>query len=103
MAQNQINTVSNALDHETPPEHGLLAEKGGTDHDREDMLRMGKTQELKRNFQLYTIFSFTMVAMATWEAQLVRLAAVYMRSYHTCANNSRTRTYSASSMVEQRV
>ncbi|KAH8733213.1 amino acid/polyamine transporter I [Phaeosphaeriaceae sp. PMI808] len=34
------------------------------------MLRMGKIQELRRNFRFVTIFGFTMVLMATWEAQL---------------------------------
>ncbi|ORY11433.1 amino acid/polyamine transporter I [Clohesyomyces aquaticus] len=49
---------------------GVVAEKKGTDFDQRDMHRMGKTQELRRNFRFVTIFGFTMVLMATWEAQL---------------------------------
>ncbi|KAF1844879.1 amino acid transporter [Cucurbitaria berberidis CBS 394.84] len=55
---------------EVPSEHGSLVEKNGTIGDQRDMLRMGKTQELRRNFRFVTIFGFTMVLMATWEAQL---------------------------------
>jgi choline transport protein len=47
------------------------AAKRGTESDAHDMLRMGKTQELRRNFRFVTIFGFTMVLMATWEGQLV--------------------------------
>ncbi|KAJ9618854.1 hypothetical protein H2203_008670 [Taxawa tesnikishii (nom. ined.)] len=45
-------------------------EKRGTDIDQHDMHRMGKTQETRRNFRFLSIFGFTMVLMATWEAQL---------------------------------
>ncbi|KAK1750187.1 putative amino-acid permease [Echria macrotheca] len=41
----------------------------GTAMDRKDMWRMGKTQELRRNFRSLSIFAFTMVLVATWEAQ----------------------------------
>lgn len=34
--------------------------------DRVDMDRMGKKQELKRNFKLVSIFSFMCIAMSTW-------------------------------------
>lgn len=47
-----------------------VSEKKGTVNDRKDMYRMGKVQELRRNFRFITIFGFTMVLMATWEAQL---------------------------------
>lgn len=40
------------------------------------MLRLGKTQELRRNFGYFSIFGLAMVLMATWEAQLV-LKAVH--------------------------
>ena len=35
-------------------------------NDRVDMDRMGKKQELKRNFRLFSIFSFMCVAMSSW-------------------------------------
>ena len=50
---------------------GALLEKNGTYRDQRDMLRIGKIQQLRRNFRFVTIFGFTMVLMATWEAQLV--------------------------------
>ncbi|KAK4447119.1 putative amino-acid permease [Podospora aff. communis PSN243] len=42
----------------------------GTKLDKQDMWRMGKTQQLRRNFRFLSIFGFTMVLMQTWEAQL---------------------------------
>jgi len=42
----------------------------GTQLDKNDMRRMGKKQQLQRNFRFFSIFGFTMVLMATWEAQL---------------------------------
>ncbi|KAF2456974.1 amino acid permease-domain-containing protein [Lineolata rhizophorae] len=46
------------------------AEKKGSSFDQRDMFRMGKIQQLRRNFRFVSIFGFTMVLMATWEAQL---------------------------------
>ncbi|KAK5651159.1 hypothetical protein OQA88_13206 [Cercophora sp. LCS_1] len=43
---------------------------GSTPLDLHDMSRMGKPQQLHRTFRLLSIFSFTTVLMATWEAQL---------------------------------
>ncbi|KAF2463520.1 amino acid transporter [Lindgomyces ingoldianus] len=51
-------------------ENSEVVEKKGTKFDQRDMYRMGKVQELRRNFRFVTIFGFTMVLMATWEAQL---------------------------------
>ena len=34
--------------------------------DKMDMDRIGKKQELKRNFRLFSIFSFMCVAMSSW-------------------------------------
>lgn len=49
----------------------LVRAKNGSEFDKRDMHRMGKLQQLRRNFRFVTIFGFTMVLMATWEAQLV--------------------------------
>ncbi|CAN8105079.1 unnamed protein product [Discula destructiva] len=38
--------------------------------DRADMYRMGKVQELRRDFSATTIFGFTMILIASWEAVL---------------------------------
>lgn len=47
-----------------------VSEKKGTASDQKDMLRMGKQQELRRNFGLVSIFGYSMVLMATWENTL---------------------------------
>lgn len=52
------------MEQETP------VEKRGTEIDVRDMYRVGKTQELRRNFRLISILGFTAVLMCTWEAIL---------------------------------
>ena len=41
-----------------------------TDNDRRDMRRMGKKQELLRNFRIFTSIAFTSCVMGTWEILL---------------------------------
>lgn len=48
-------------------ETSLPPEKAGTAGDRRDMYRMGKMQELRRNFSFVPIFGFAAVLMITWE------------------------------------
>ncbi|KAH9903775.1 amino acid/polyamine transporter I [Xylariomycetidae sp. FL2044] len=48
----------------------LVKKKKGTADDQADMHRMGKTQELMRNFQFISIFGFSMILMSTWEFSL---------------------------------
>ncbi|KAF5716472.1 choline permease [Fusarium globosum] len=45
-------------------------EKKGNAADRADMYRMGKTQEMTRNFRFLSIFGFSMILMASWEFSL---------------------------------
>ncbi|KAF4969966.1 hypothetical protein FZEAL_10132 [Fusarium zealandicum] len=45
-------------------------EKRGNQADRADMYRMGKTQEMTRNFRFLSIFGFSMILMASWEFSL---------------------------------
>ncbi|KAH8646232.1 amino acid/polyamine transporter I [Xylariales sp. PMI_506] len=45
-------------------------EKRGNSADVADMYRMGKTQELRRNFRFLSIFGFSMILMASWETSL---------------------------------
>ncbi|KAJ5092972.1 hypothetical protein N7456_008833 [Penicillium angulare] len=42
-----------------------------TDQDEWDMQRLGKAQQLKRNFRFYSILGFTTTLMATWESILL--------------------------------
>ena len=48
----------------------VISEKRGTAGDQMDMYRMGKQQELRRNFRFVSIFGYSMVLMATWETVL---------------------------------
>ncbi|XPT02469.1 hypothetical protein M3J09_011587 [Ascochyta lentis] len=45
----------------------------GTKKDQVDMHRMGKVQELRRNFKFWSIFGYSMILMATWENTLTTL------------------------------
>jgi choline transport protein len=41
--------------------------RGHTRQDRADMLRMGKVQELKRNYRPLSALAFTVILQGTWE------------------------------------
>lgn len=54
------------------------AEYTGPDHtytDQQDMHRLGKKQELRRNFRFTSILGFVAIAMGTWEVILSATAA----------------------------
>ena len=61
------NPVVQTLDGET---YELNHRKAGTEEDRLNMHRMGKTQELRRNFSFIPTFGFSAVLMISWEAML---------------------------------
>ncbi|KAJ6017593.1 amino acid transporter [Penicillium sp. IBT 35674x] len=44
--------------------------KTGTTQDKQDMWRVGRDQELNRNFRFLSVLGFTAVLMCTWEAVL---------------------------------
>lgn len=44
---------------------------GGNGFDQHDMHRMGKKQELRRNFEFFSIVGFVSILQATWESTLV--------------------------------
>lgn len=48
----------------------VISKKKGTAGDQKDMYRMGKQQELRRNFRFMSIFGYSMILMATWETIL---------------------------------
>lgn len=48
----------------------LPSEKAGNKADQRDMWRMGKAQEMRRNFRFVSIFGFTMLVMCSWETML---------------------------------
>jgi choline transport protein len=64
MSHNPIAQMPHGETHET--DH----QKAGTEKDRSDMHRMGKTQELRRNFSFIPTFGFSAVLMISWEAML---------------------------------
>lgn len=45
-------------------------DRGFTKHDKKDMRRMGKTQELRRNFRPLSTLAFTVILQGTWEVLL---------------------------------
>jgi hypothetical protein len=55
--------------------HGQFTRK-----DKRDMQRMGKVQELKRNFRSFSVMSFTIVLQNTWEVLLVQVNHIQFRS-----------------------
>lgn len=61
------NSIARAPNGET---YELDHRKAGTEKDRSDMHRMGKTQELRRNFSFVPTFGFSAVLMISWEAML---------------------------------
>ena len=67
--------VTSASDTDSSDETAIQEQKGGTRHDVYDMSRMGKRQELRRNFRFISIVGFVMVLQSTWESIL--LAAQY--------------------------
>lgn len=54
-------------------ENVVVSEKKGTPDDQKDMHRMGKMQEMRRNFRFVSIFGYSMILMATWETGLTTL------------------------------
>lgn len=46
---------------------GATDEKLGSGYDRRDMVRMGKRQELRRNFQFFSIWGYAVILGCTWE------------------------------------
>ena len=44
-----------------------IDEKLGTKHDRRGMERMGKKQELRRDFQFFSIWGFAVILGCSWE------------------------------------
>lgn len=44
--------------------------RGHTRADQADMLRMGKVQELKRNYRPLSALAFTVILQGTWEVLL---------------------------------
>jgi choline transport protein len=53
-----------------PENVNLSEEKKGTAKDQKDMWRMGKAQEMRRNFRFVSILGFTMLVMCSWETML---------------------------------
>ena len=60
-------TWDTPIDHESTSGEGIVT---GTQDDAVDMYRLGKTQELKRNFRSFSILGLSSVVMATWVAIL---------------------------------
>lgn len=60
--------VSPADEDARPNDHG------NSSNDSADMLRLGKKQEFKRNFDLWSAIGFVAIYMATWEFVLITMS-----------------------------
>ena len=52
----------------------------GNDADARDMLRLGRSQELRRNFRSFSVLGLAMTTMSTWVAMLMMLYAGFLFS-----------------------
>ncbi|KAF2159782.1 hypothetical protein M409DRAFT_70827 [Zasmidium cellare ATCC 36951] len=59
---------------EEPDNVAYKATRGGNANDLRDLARMGKTQQLQRNFRLVTMFGFSAILMCSWESLLSTLS-----------------------------
>ena len=50
---------------------GATSEKLGNEWDRRGMVRIGKKQELRREFQFYSITGYAMILGCSWEFALM--------------------------------
>lgn len=55
---------------------GDTDEKLGTEHDQRGMIRMGKKQELRREFQFFSIWGFAVLLGCSWEYVLMSVAVL---------------------------
>ncbi|PTD12956.1 putative amino-acid permease [Fusarium culmorum] len=60
----EVNDAINSSDSDN------VDDKKGTPADRADMYRLGKMQDLRRNFRFLSIFGFSMILMCSWEFSL---------------------------------
>ena len=67
--KHEAPAVAQARDNESQQDD-VFVEKEVTAGDQKNMYRMGKQQELRRNFRFVSIFGYSMVLMATWETIL---------------------------------
>ena len=55
-------------------EDNTIDEMLGTTHDQRGMIRMGKKQELRRNFQFFSIWGFAVLLGCSWEYVFMSVA-----------------------------
>ena len=66
----EVTIPSSEISGAESQQDAVVSEKKGTAGDQKDMQRMGKVQELRRNFRFVSIFGYSMILMATWETLL---------------------------------
>lgn len=55
---------------------GDIDEKLGTEHDQRGMIRMGKKQELRREFQFISVWGFAVLLGLSWEYVFMSVAVL---------------------------
>jgi len=59
-------------------------------HDKRDMRRLGRRQEVKRRFRYFSIVGYMVVLAATWESALIRYAT-YSSTHHSRTDHAQLR------------
>ncbi|KAK4565661.1 hypothetical protein LTR86_003509 [Recurvomyces mirabilis] len=77
IARATVNDLSMHIEVEEQDDRGLSATLS-TRKDAEDMKRMGKEQQLVRQFRLMSIASFVAIATATWEIGLITIGQSFV-------------------------
>lgn len=65
-----VDARTQAYDNESQSEDYHDSIRGHTRQDRIDMHRMGKVQELRRNYRPLSALAFTVILQGTWEVLL---------------------------------
>jgi len=55
---------------------GDTDEKLGTEYDQRGMIRMGRKQELRRDFQFFSIWGFAVILGCSWEYVFMSVAVL---------------------------
>ncbi|KAK3073973.1 hypothetical protein LTR53_003977 [Teratosphaeriaceae sp. CCFEE 6253] len=74
--------------HELEMREGRVSssEKAGEDHDQQGMARMGKKQELRREFQFFSIWGFAVILGCSWEYVFMSVARPSFRRASSAEN-----------------
>jgi len=79
--------------------YGAEDEKLGNEWDQQGMVRMGKRQELRREFQFFSIWGFAVILGCSWEYVFVYVVRVKTQDYAGLEEERRMLTSSRSNAL----